>query len=55
MKKWKIKYQKGFDIRVMEIEALTKTDAQRQFYMLDVLRDIISIEEVTNETESQQS
>ena len=52
MKKWKIKYQKGLDILVMEIEAPSKIEAERQFYMLDVLRDIISIEEVDNEAKS---
>lgn len=45
MKKYKIKYQKGNDILIDYIEADTKEQAQMRFYLIDVLRDIISIEE----------
>ena len=55
MKKWKIKYQKGNDILVQVIEAVTQKLAQWIFYMEDSQRDIISIEEVKDEAESQYS
>lgn len=56
MKKYKIKYQKGNDILIMEIDSPTRVAAQRQFYMQNPFCDIISIEEVTDdETEPQQS
>ena len=46
MKKYKIKYQKGNDILVTEIEVEEAVNPQYAFYMSDPYVDIISIEEV---------
>lgn len=49
MKKYKIKYQKGNDILVTEIEVEESVNPQYAFYMSDPYADIISIEEVKDE------
>lgn len=46
MKKYKIKYQKGNDILVTEIEVEEGIDPQYAFYMGDPYTDILEIEEV---------
>lgn len=50
MKKYKIKYQKGNDILVTEIEVEEGIEPQYAFYMSDPYADIISIEEVKNDS-----
>lgn len=47
MKKFKIKYQKGVDIFVTEIEAANQNDARMIFYLANTFCDIITIEEVS--------
>lgn len=46
MKKYKIKYQKGNDILVTELEVEEGVDPQYAFYMSDIHADILEIEEV---------
>lgn len=47
MKKFKIKYQLGFNILVTEIEAENMEQARYLFYMNTQADDILSIKEVT--------
>lgn len=49
MKKYKIKYQKGNEILVTEIEVEEGIDPQYAFYMSDPYADIISIKEVSED------
>lgn len=49
MKKYKIKYQKGNDILVTEIEVEESINPQYAFYMSDPYADILEITEVNNE------
>ena len=53
MKKYKIKYQKGNDILITEIEVEENIKPAYAFYMSDPYADIISIEEVEDEVKSQ--
>lgn len=46
MKKFKIKYQKGSDILIENIEATDKKEAMYLFYMNNRNTDILDIEEV---------
>lgn len=49
MKKYKIKYQKGNDILVAEIEVEEGINPQYAFYMSDSYADILEITEVNDE------
>lgn len=49
MKKYKIKYQKGNDILVTEIEVEEGINPQYAFYMSDPYADILEITEVKDE------
>lgn len=50
MKKYKIKYQKGNDILVTELEAETTVQARYIFYLTNSTAvDILEIEEVTED------
>lgn len=46
MNTYKIKYQRGYDIKIVEIEARNKLEASYIFYMNNSQDDVLEIEEV---------